>query len=93
MTNAEHMRNIGSIDGLERIVPMLATAVSLAFFGFVLTMVTDVIRRDGRKIRAALEGRSWDAQHAAVRRVTVRFSQPSKAVERVPVRTALRAAA
>ena len=72
---------------------MFVAAVALALFGFILTLVVDVIRRDGRKIRAALEGRSWDAQHAAVRRVTVRFSQPSKAVERVPVRTALRAAA
>lgn len=72
---------------------MFATALTLALFGFVLTMVVDVIRRDGRKIVAALEGRSWTAEPTAGRPVTIRFSQPSKAVELGRVRPALRAAA
>ena len=72
---------------------MLATAVTLAFFGFILTMVVDVIRRDGRKIAAAMQGRSWIAQPAAGRPVTVRFSQPRKVVERSPLQPVLRAAA
>ena len=72
---------------------MLATAVTLAFFGFILTMVVDVIRRDGRKIAAAMQGRSWTAQPAAGRPVTVRFNQPRKVVEHSPLQPVLRAAA
>jgi hypothetical protein len=53
---------------------MLAVAVTLALFGFVLTMVVDVIRRDGRKVLAALEGRSWTAGPTNGRPVTIRFN-------------------
>ena len=72
---------------------MFATAITLALFAFVLTMVIDVIRRDGRKILAALEGRSWTAEPTAGRPVTIRFSQQRKGAERWLVKPALRAAA
>ena len=52
---------------------MLA-AVVIASFGFILTLVVDVIRRDGAKIRAALQGRSRTAQPTAGRPITIRFS-------------------
>ena len=72
---------------------MFATAITLALFGFVLTMVIDVIRRDGRKIVAALEGRSLIAEPTPTRPITVRFSQPRRAAEPVRAWPALRAAA
>lgn len=53
---------------------MLAAAVTLALFGFILTLVVDVFRRDGRKIIAALEGRSWTAEPSYGRPVAIRFS-------------------
>lgn len=71
---------------------MLAVAVTLALFGFVLTLVVDVIRRDGRKVMAALAGRSWTAQPSAGRPVTIRFSRLDRAAALVP-RPELRAAA
>ena len=72
---------------------MFATAVTLALFGLVLTLVTDVIRRDGRKIIAALEGRSLIAEPAPTRPITVTFSQPRRVAEPVRLAPALRAAA
>jgi hypothetical protein len=54
---------------------MLAPALTFVLFGFVLTLVVDVIRRDSRKIMAALEGRSWTAEPSAGRPVTIRFSR------------------
>jgi hypothetical protein len=53
---------------------MLAAALTLAVFGFVLTLVVDVMRRDGRKIIAALEGHSWTARPNPGRPVTIRFN-------------------
>ena len=70
---------------------MLAAAVTLALFGFILTMVVDVMRRDGAKIAAALEGRSWAAQPTAVRPATIRFSRPDRVAG--PAQPELRAAA
>lgn len=55
---------------------MVAAAVTLALFGFTLTLVIDVLRRDGGKIVAALEGKSWTADKRPTRSVTTRFSQP-----------------
>ena len=72
---------------------MLAAAITLALFAFILTMVTDVIRRDGRKIIAALEGRSIAAEPRQARPVTIRFSQPRKAAEQPLWQIGLRAAA
>lgn len=71
---------------------MFATAITIALFGFVLTLVVDIVRRDGRKIASALAGKSWTAQPAAGRPVTVRFSLPRRVAE--PARqSVLRAAA
>jgi hypothetical protein len=64
---------LGNIDELED-GPMLAAALTLALFGFILSLVADMIRRDGRKIIAALEGRSWTAEPTAGRPVTIRFN-------------------
>jgi hypothetical protein len=73
---------------------MLAAAVALALFGFVLILVVDVIRRDGRKIAAALEGRSWTARPTSGRPVTIRFSPRCTVVELEPTwQPGLRAAA
>ena len=72
---------------------MLATAFTLALFGAILTLVVDVMRRDGDKILAALEGRSWTAGPTAGRPVTIRFSQPDKAAESARRWPELRAAA
>ena len=71
---------------------MYAAAVSLAFFGFVLTLIVDVMRRDGRKIVAALQGRSWTASPSYRRPVTIRFSRPDRTTEPAR-RPGLRAAA
>lgn len=72
---------------------MLAAAVSLALFGLILTMVVDVMRRDGAKILAALEGRSWVARPTAGRPVTIRFSPRCTAEAPVRMPAGLRAAA
>ena len=73
---------------------MLAAAVTLALFGFILRLVVDVIRRDGRKIVAALEGHSWTAQPTAGRPVTIRFNpQRTEAVLDPQWQPGLRAAA
>ena len=71
---------------------MIAAAVTLTLFGFILTMVIDVMRRDGRKIMAALEGRSWTAEPTHWRPGTIRFSSRLAAVS-VPEQIGLRAAA
>ena len=71
---------------------MLAIAVTLALFGFVLTLVVDVIRRDGHKIMAALEGHSWTAEPSAGRPVTIRFNRLDRAAAPA-LRPELRAAA
>jgi len=72
---------------------MLAAAVTLSLFAFVLTMVVDVIRRDGRKILSALEGRSLAAEPMPSRPVTVRFSRQRRAVEPQRLQPVLRVAA
>ena len=73
---------------------MLAIALTLALFGFVLVMIVDVIRRDGRKVIAALEGRSWTAGPIEGRPVTIRFNPQRTEVELQPTwQPVLRAAA
>jgi hypothetical protein len=73
---------------------MLAVAVTLALFGFVLTMVVDVIRRDGGKVIAALEGHSWTAGPTEGRPVTIRFNPRYTEVQLEPSwQPALRAVA
>lgn len=54
---------------------MIAAIVTLALFGFILTLVVDVMRRDGAKILAAMEGQSWVAGPTEGRPVTIRFGQ------------------
>lgn len=88
-TFAEHRRN--QLD--ERDGPMLAAAVTLALFAVILATVTDMLRHNGRKVIAALEGRSWASEPGYGRPVTIRFSRLDKAVRSAPVRPALRAAA
>lgn len=72
---------------------MLAAAVTIALFGFILTLVVDVMRRDGAKILAALDGRSWTAQPATGRPIAIRFSPSCKAAEPERMPAELRAAA
>ena len=72
---------------------MFAAAITLLLFGFILTLVVDVLRRDGAKIQAALNGRSWTARPAYGRRVTIRFGPRYTAAEPVQVPAGLRAAA
>ena len=72
---------------------MLAAAVTLSLFAFVLTMVVDVIRRDGRKILSALEGRSLAAEPMPSLPVTARFSRQRRAVEPQRLQPVLRVAA
>ena len=72
---------------------MLAAAITLSLFGFVLTMVVDVIRRDGGKIVAALEGRSLVSEPMPTRLVKVRFSQQRRVEEPRRFELVLRAAA
>ena len=72
---------------------MLAAAITLSLFAFVLTMVVDVIRRDGQKVLAALEGRSLVSEPMPTRPVTVRFSPQRRAAEQRSLRPALRAVA
>ena len=72
---------------------MLAAAITLTLFGFILTLVVDVMRRDGAKIAAALDGRSWTAQPTSGRPLTIRFSPRCKAAEPERLLVGLRAAA
>ena len=51
------------------------------------------LRRDGAKIMAALQGRSWTAQPTGGRPITIRFNQPDMAVVSVRHLPELRAAA
>lgn len=73
---------------------MFAAALTLTLFGFILSLVVDVVRRDGRKVLAALEGRSWLAEPTQGRPVTIRFSQRCRAEQPVQLwQAGLRAAA
>ncbi len=46
---------------------MLAALATLALFGFALAMLVGMLRRDGRKILAALQGHSWSSAASAAR--------------------------
>jgi hypothetical protein len=57
-------------------------------------LVVDVMRRDGRKIIAALEGHSWTAKPNPGRPVTIRFNpQRTEATLEPKWQSGLRAAA
>ena len=72
---------------------MLAAALTLVLFGFILTLVIDVMRQDGAKILAALDGRSWTAGPTAGRPMMVRFSPADRPVVPPQPRPVVRAAA
>lgn len=73
---------------------MLAIAVTLALFGFAVAMLAQLVRNDGPKIVAALQGHSWTAQPPlSARPVTVRVSQRYPASRPVRAQPAWRAAA
>ena len=71
---------------------MLATFVTLAVIGFAVGGLRDLARRDGAKVKAALQGRSWTAQPRYERPILVRFNS-SRRAEASAWRPALRAAA
>jgi hypothetical protein len=72
---------------------MLAAALTLALFG-LFTLVVDMIRRDGRKISAALRAVPRSPSRASGRPVTVRFSPRCTAAAPAPTwQPRLRAAA
>ena len=72
---------------------MFATTVSLAIMGFAITAIAGMVRQEGAKIAAALNGRSWAAEAKSGRPIIVRFSSAYKAVEPAPAWPAMRAAA
>ena len=73
---------------------MLGIALTIALVGFVLTLVVDVVRRDGGKVIAALEGHSWKAGPTEGRPITIRFNPRRTEVELEPLwQPELRAAA
>lgn len=73
---------------------MLGIALTLALFGFVLTLVVDVVRRDGGKVIAALEGQSWTAGPTEGRPITIRFNPRRAEMKLEPMwQPGLRAAA
>ena len=72
---------------------MLAILGTLALLGAIVSLLTRIVRGDGARILAAIEGRSWTAQPAGGRPVTIRFSQPGRVAARAPVPAGLRAAA
>jgi len=70
---------------------MFATFVTLALISFAIAGLRDLALRDGAKIVAAMQGRSWAAEPRPSRPVAVRFQSSAKASE--PAWPALRAAA
>ena len=73
---------------------MLTITLTLALTGFAVAMLARLVRHDGRKIMAALQGRSWAAEPPyATRPVTVRFSPRYPVSQPVCVHPALRVAA
>ena len=73
---------------------MLATAVTIALFGFVALLLGGMLRVEGKKMLAALQGQSWASRHSAPGQVvTIRVSPRYPASRPVRARPALRAAA
>jgi hypothetical protein len=73
---------------------MLGTALTIALFGFILTFVVDVVRRDASKVIAALEGHSWKAGPTEGRPITIRFNPRRTEMKLEPMwQPGLRAAA
>lgn len=72
---------------------MLAAVVTLALFAVILATVADMLRRDARKVIAALVGRSWTSEAGNGRPATIRFSRPDMAARPGSAQPVLRAAA
>ena len=73
---------------------MLATVTTLVLFAFAILTLAGMVRSEGRKMLAALQGDRWAArQPTSVRPVTVRFSQRYPASRPMRARPELRAAA
>ena len=70
---------------------MLATAVTFTVIAVVIAGMTDLVREDGAKIIAALQGNSRIAEPG--RPANVRFNPRCRVEEQEFVRPALRAAA
>ena len=72
---------------------MLATLATLTLFGFALVTLAEILRRDGLKILAALEGHSWTSEPNCPRPMTLRFNRRVPVNQPLQARPALRAAA
>lgn len=72
---------------------MFSVLGTLGLLVAVTAFLVEFARRDGAKIIAALEGRSWAAEPNTVRPVTIRFSRPHGAAARIRASSGLRAAA
>ena len=73
---------------------LVATALTLAVIGFVTSMLIALVRQDGPKIVAALQGRAWVGQSPVpAGPVAIRFSPRCTAARPEPARPVLRAAA
>jgi len=73
---------------------MFAIAVTLALFGFAALMLASMVRAEGRKMMAAMEGRSWASrQSASAGPVTLRLSPRYPASRPMRAQAGLRAAA
>lgn len=70
---------------------MFATFVTLAVIAFAIAGLRDLARKDGAKIVAALQGRSWISEPGPSRPLIVRFSSSYRVAE--PAQPMLRAAA
>lgn len=73
---------------------MLALVATLASLAIAIGVLTNLGRHDGRKIVAALAGRSWAAEPPlTLRPITVRLSSRGQVPMRVQARPEWRAAA
>jgi hypothetical protein len=72
---------------------MFATAVTLTVIAVAIAGITDLVREDGAKIIAALQGRSGIAGPTPTLPAIVRFNPRYTVEEREFARPALRAAA
>ncbi len=72
---------------------MLATVTTLALLGFAILVLAGMVRIDGRKMLAALEGQSWAARQSAIPPMMVRFNPRYPASRPMRAAPALRAAA
>ncbi len=72
---------------------MLAALVTLALLGFAVAMLAEMVRHDGRKMLAALQGRSWISEPPSPRPITVRFSPCYPVTQPLRAQPELRAAA